>query len=170
MSEPTCAVWFWRYHSIGVDTFDSEDSAVAFALGCEEEGSASIAGIQYADGRFVAVDDWTALDEYRDRRDAWWDEAAKRADDGPRPELRVVSPPFEAKGQTVTVDASEPSWLGVRNFVCDECFDAVYRVRLYPLQTVDGVVMQERRVNEPCGHSAGLSAPFASGSPNPEEQ
>jgi hypothetical protein len=103
----TVALWFWRFHSITYDIYDSESGAADAAVYLEEYESGVPIGIQFSDGRTVRVEDWPEYVEADARREARIE--AKRAVTPPCPTRRVLDP-FE--GQSVVVDGDDPSWLG----------------------------------------------------------
>lgn len=105
-----CAVWYWQHQFPNVEWFDDEQSAARFALNMEDEGNGSVRGVQYADGRFVGADAWSELDAEQQRQMEAW----RRGTDSAARPVRVVVPPFDARGLTVTVDADAPSWLGAQ--------------------------------------------------------
>jgi len=114
MSE--CAVWYWRYHSVYVELFASEASAISFAIGMADIGEGSVSGVQYSDGRFVERDDWSALKAEQDRQYEQWrrEFEEERRNPKPAPPMRTVVPPFDARGQTAQVDPDAPAWLGAQ--------------------------------------------------------
>lgn len=108
-----CALWYWRYHVIHYELCDDEREAAESAVHMEDYGEASVAGVQFPDGRLIRCNDW---DEYRAaearRYDEWSALAAKRAT-APKPAMRTIVAPF-SDGQQVRVLASAPPWLGVQ--------------------------------------------------------
>lgn len=94
-----CALWYWRYHSPHYEIHDSEEEAAASALEMTDKAEGWPDGVQFADGRTVRLDDWPAYREAQARRDK------------ASPPSRKIKHPFD--GQTLTVDADEPEWLGV---------------------------------------------------------
>lgn len=100
------ALWYWRYHSIDYSIWDSEEEAAGIAAAVRDDGSASIAGIQFPDGRTIPAEDWPALAEAEERR---WQAWANRPEEKPRPK-RAITAPFG--GGKMEIDAREPEWLG----------------------------------------------------------
>lgn len=105
------ALWYVRHHSSGYALCDSEQDAARLGVAIADSGSAWITGIQFSDGRTIARENWEAYTEARQ----WMDEAWNRrytADQAKPPKpVREIRDPF--RGKTFTIDASEPSWLGV---------------------------------------------------------
>jgi hypothetical protein len=107
----TVALWYWRYHQIDYDIWDSEEEAAGIAVGMEDNGDASVAGIQFPDGRLIERNEWSAYAEAMERRDRAESEARKAAAKAkPRP-MRKIMAPFTG-GRQIEIDADEPSWLG----------------------------------------------------------
>ena len=102
------ALWYWRYHSIYYDIWDSEEEAAGIAAGMEDNGGASVAGAQFPDGRVIAAEDWQALAEARDRL---WSAQSEPVREKPRPQRKITAP---FGGGTTEIDADEPTWLGVK--------------------------------------------------------
>lgn len=111
MTNEQCAVWYMHYGSARVVLFANEREAAGFAYELADSGSGAVTGVQFADGRLVKRDDWQALDDYEDEvlRSA----SARAANAPPPPPTRKVRDPFD--GQSVSVDADDPAWLGVRD-------------------------------------------------------
>jgi hypothetical protein len=107
-----CALWYWRHYAPSFDLCDDEQEAARRALHLEDDGQGAPVGVQFRDGRTVALADWPAYRAARDRRDAEHEERAKEAVaalKGRR--TRQVVDPFE--GTPLTIDADEPEWLGM---------------------------------------------------------
>jgi len=99
------AVWYLRYQRAGYELFDSEAEAAGVAAAWLEDGSATVLGAQYADGRAVPAAQWDALS------------AAQRRNDSPiviapRTVLRQVRDPFLWRSVDI-LDDDVPAWLGV---------------------------------------------------------
>lgn len=109
---PTCALWYWSHGTLVVLVYDEEWEAVSMAIAIADEDTGSIAGVQYADGRYVPRDQWGALREEEDRRYAQMVAETRAEASKPQPAQRRVAPPFEAKGLTVVVPSDAPAWLG----------------------------------------------------------
>jgi hypothetical protein len=86
--------------------WDDEEEAAGIAAAMEDEGGASIAGVQFPDGTVIAAEDWAALAEARERR---WQAWVNRPGEEPRPKRKITAP---FGGGQIEIDASEPSWLG----------------------------------------------------------
>ncbi len=113
MSESAAAVWYSVYGSVQVAVHETEEEAASFALDIEEEGSGSVSGVQFPDGRFVEWDVWATVHRLSEKRSEAsqreFDEKASR----PRPATRQVQPPFDTRrGRPVEVPADAPAWLG----------------------------------------------------------
>lgn len=104
------ALWYWRYHSIDYSLWDGEEEAAGVAAAMEEDGGGVPAGIQFPDGRTIAVGEWPALAEARTRREQAWEEQMAKPEK-PRPKRKITAP--FGGGQT-EIDAREPEWLGVK--------------------------------------------------------
>lgn len=112
-SEPDTqvALWFWRYYTPDFDLFDSEEEAAVAGVYMEDSGNASVAGIQFPDGRTIARNEWPAWSTATDQMlQAEREANAKRATEPPRP-TRKVRAPF-SDGRVIEIDASEPPWVG----------------------------------------------------------
>lgn len=107
-----CALWYWSHFSIYCEIYDTEEAAASTAASMEDAESAAIAGVQHEDGSFVPRDRWAAIKAEHDRRDEQW--RARQAAEAlkPQPATREVVPPFDARGQTATIPADMPSWVG----------------------------------------------------------
>jgi hypothetical protein len=88
--------------------WDSEEEAAGIAAAMEADGGGDTAGIQFPDGRTVAAGDWPALAEARTRRGRAEDEYLRRE---PPPQRKITAP---FGGGTISIDAREPEWLGVK--------------------------------------------------------
>jgi hypothetical protein len=114
MNEPTCAVWYYRHHVVYYEVCDDETKAVSYASYLNEHDEGAVAGVQFADGRFVERDGWTALDEYEREQTERWRAAAKAEAQNPTPPRgRDVRLPWDTS-DTAYVEAGDPAWLGVR--------------------------------------------------------
>ena len=107
MSTSEVALWYWRYHSIDYSMEDSEEKATGIAAAMTDGGGASVAGIQFPDGRLIARDEWPAYAAAVQRREDAW---AQRAEEKPRPQRKITAP---FGGGTMEIDADEPAWLGI---------------------------------------------------------
>lgn len=94
MSEPTCAVWYFRHYQLYVETFDAEEAAIRWTLWCEDDDYAVVKGIQFSSGEFVERDEWPVPDA-----------------PPPAPAVQQVKPPFESS-YAAEVSGVVPSWLG----------------------------------------------------------
>jgi hypothetical protein len=113
-----CALWYFRYYVICVMLHDSEREAVETALAMSDAGEASIAGVQYADGRFVHRREWSLYREIQRQR---WDEEDRlmaETPSRPEPQMRSVVAPFTNNGsmdrrrRTIEVPVDYPDWIG----------------------------------------------------------
>jgi hypothetical protein len=102
------ALWYWRYRSIDYSIEDSEEEAAGIAAAMTDDGTASIAGIQFPDGRLVPRDEWPA---YAAAEQARWRAGQERAQEKPRPKRKITAP---FGGGLIDIDADEPAWLGVK--------------------------------------------------------
>jgi hypothetical protein len=111
--EPTCAVWYYRHHVVYYELCGDEDEAVSYANSLSEHGEGATVGVQFADGRFVERDDWTALDDYEREQAARWraEYEAERLNPPPPRLTRSVHPPWDTK-DTAVVEPGDPAWLG----------------------------------------------------------
>ena len=106
------ALWYWRYHQIYYDIWDSEEEAAGIAAAMSDDGTGSPAGIQFPDGRIIARDEWSAFAEAEERRDRAGAEARAAAKQAkPRPKRRITAPFTD--GRQIEIDVGEPTWLGV---------------------------------------------------------
>ena len=101
------ALWHWRYRSMDYSIWDSEEEAAGIAAAMADDGSASIAGIQFPDGRLIPADDWAAFSAAQERRDRYYAEYVP--DERPQ---RKITAPFG--GGQISIDDREPAWLGVK--------------------------------------------------------
>lgn len=104
------ALWYWRYHTPDFDLFDSEDEAAAVGFYMQEDGQASVAGVQFRDGRTIARDQWPAWAAAEERILRAEREARERAKSGPPRPLRKIRAPF-SDGRVIEIDADEPPWI-----------------------------------------------------------
>jgi hypothetical protein len=102
-----CAVWYWRLGEVGYQLYDSEERAATGAFRMMDWEQGAPVCVQYADGRVVLVEDWTA---YRNVCDRVLDAERSGRPAAPRP-TRTVKAPF-GDGRLVEVDADAPAWLG----------------------------------------------------------
>lgn len=102
------ALWYWRYKSIDYSIWDSEEEAAGIAAAMTDDGEASIAGIQFPDGRLTGRDEWPAYAAALERR---WRADQERIEKEPRPRRKITAP---FGGGTIDIEADEPSWLGVQ--------------------------------------------------------
>lgn len=102
------ALWYWRYHSMDYSLWDDEEEAAGIAAAMVDDGSASIAGIQFPDGRLIPADDWPAFEAAQRQREQWTEETLRKEP----PPQRKINAPFG--GGTISIDAREPTWLGTR--------------------------------------------------------
>ncbi len=110
-ADSRCALWYWRYHTLNYEIYDTEAGAASAAWAMQDNGGAAPVGVQFPDGRTVEIDGWAALTERWSA--VFTGEAARRAGAtpaSPEPAGRKVRSPFG--NAVVTVDASEPAWLG----------------------------------------------------------
>lgn len=103
------AVWMDHWHSPHVQVCDSEEKAADFAALVDDNGESTVVGVQFADGRTVPVEQWTAFREAQERRRAAW-KARVEAEATNPPPVRVVVAPFGLG--SVELDPDEPDWLG----------------------------------------------------------
>ena len=104
------ALWTWWYHSLGVQWFDSETEAAEFAV--SDEGST--AGVQFANGAFIARNDWAEYDAASDRRAARWRAEFAAERDQPPPPSWTIEPPAGVKsGPVKTWEQPPEGWPGV---------------------------------------------------------
>ena len=107
---PQVALWYWRYRQIDYELFDSEDEAATAAFYMEDDGRASVAGVQFADGRIIEQKKWTALNEAtRQILAAERADHIKRQAEPPRP-TRKVRAPFADR--IIEIDVDSPPWIG----------------------------------------------------------
>ena len=106
-----CALWVWRYGSLGPELHDSEWQPAAAVMACEDEGEGSVAGVQFSDGTYVDCDDWPMLKRAREAQRRRWEEENADAANRPRIATRKVDPPFPSRGK-VTIPADFPEWVG----------------------------------------------------------
>lgn len=105
-----CALWFYVYGGLYVEMFNSESEAASYAHSREDEGTASVKGVQYDDGAFVDCDDWPAFKTEGERRRKLWEDEMKRDRGREKPPKRTVNAPWGDDKTTVSIDA--PEWLG----------------------------------------------------------
>jgi len=107
------ALWTWRYHSLGVQWFDSETEAAEFAVSDEDNETGSTAGVQFADGTFIARNDWAEYEAASDRRSARWRaEIAAERDQAPPPSWIVTPPEGLKSGPVKTWEQPPEGWGG----------------------------------------------------------
>jgi hypothetical protein len=105
-SDAGCAVWFAAPGGAQYELFGDERDAAIDAAAMALHGETMVLGLQCADGRVVAADDWQAFIAEQDRMIA-----AERAAPVPeRSPTRKVADPF--RGSAVEVDVDAPAWLG----------------------------------------------------------
>ena len=120
-SKLTCAVWYSMHFCPYVEICEDELEAVRFAEGMLEAGTGYPVGVQYADGRCLAKEEWEqslVYLTYQAEQDRWTAErldAMRKAARKSRPEPILISSPFEADVVS-WYEASEgckpPKWLG----------------------------------------------------------
>lgn len=112
VTEYTVALWYLRYGSPDCDLCETEWEAASMAISLQDSGEASVSGVQFADGRLVAIRDWRLYHDVARRRHA--EEKAEREEQASRPPVpvREALDPFERR--PVRIEASEPAWLGLR--------------------------------------------------------
>ncbi len=111
MPEDTrAALWYWRHYSLCVEVHASEAEAAHDAVTMDENGDASIAGVQHPDRSFVPRDEWKAFKAENGRRWETWKQEQAEREQRPKPPTRKIRAPFG--GHTTTVLDSEPDWLG----------------------------------------------------------
>lgn len=113
MSEDTCAVWYWRHHSLDYDLYEDEQAAARFAASLEEWENGFVAGVQFSDGRLIKRDGWSAMREEERRRDQESDARMEAYKAVPPTPKRKINPPF-TDDPYMEIDAEEPEWLGVQ--------------------------------------------------------
>lgn len=109
------ALWTWRHHSLCVEWFDSETEAADSAVSDEDQETGSTAGVQFADGTFVARNDWPEYEAASERRTALWEaEFAAERDKPPAPSWTINRPPGASGGGSVkTWERPPDGWPGV---------------------------------------------------------
>jgi hypothetical protein len=104
------ALWYMRYHSPGYELFDDEAEAARAAVYMGADGHAAPAGVQFADGRVIACEDWPAYREAaRDMQEAERRQYEHQVAAQPVPERKIRTP---FGGRELNVAADEPGWLG----------------------------------------------------------
>jgi len=102
------ALWYWRHHTPDFDLFGSEDEAARAGFHMEQDGHATVTGVQFPDGRTIARGEWaawTAAAEQIERAEREEDERRKSQP------VRKVRAPFSG-GCVIEIDAGEPPWIG----------------------------------------------------------
>jgi hypothetical protein len=105
-----CAVWYMRYGASSYELCDDEREAVRFAHALEEAEDGVTSGVQFADGRLIERDVWQALADYAEKRYREWRDAVSSEHVASPAPTRQAQDPFD--GQSVSVDAGDPDWLG----------------------------------------------------------
>ncbi len=108
----TCALWYYRDHTLTYDLYDDERDAAGQAQWMRAHCEGVPVGVQFADGRTILAENWPELaaDEERARL-AEAKRKAERATAPPPPPPRFRHDPF-GSGDMVTVDADDPEWVG----------------------------------------------------------
>lgn len=113
VTSSAAAVWYSVYGSVQVAVYETEEEAASFALDIEEEGSGSVSGVQFPDGRFVDWDAWVTVHRLSEERSEVSHREFAEMASRPRPATRQVQPPFDTRrGRPVEVPADAPTWLG----------------------------------------------------------
>ncbi len=109
-----CVVWSSRFSGTYYHLYDDEEEAAGVAAAISDDGSASILGVQFADGRAVPVDEWAAYREAQDRRDR--EDADRLAAENARPRvpLMVARCPFGARSAPVWLDKDAEWFLRIK--------------------------------------------------------
>lgn len=111
-ADTRCALWYDRHMATYYIRCDTEQQAASMAYEMEDSGDASIAGVQFPDGRTIARDDWTAYQQYVDRKVAEDAAAREVRRSTPQPEpIRRVKCPF-GDGIVSVWDADDAEWVG----------------------------------------------------------
>lgn len=102
------ALWYVRYHQPDYMLCDDEEDAAGIGAAMMDDGGASVLGVQFPDGRTIALENWAAYAEAERRRD----EAFARARaTNEKPPMRKIQDPFTKRD--LEVEVSEPGWLGL---------------------------------------------------------
>ena len=102
-----CLLWYMVYGSAHAQLFPDEASAIRRTLYMEDDGSGAVDGVQFADGRYIDRDDWTALEEERTRLEEEMWKSVKAA--SPKPPPSYVKSPT---GRRAWIDPEDVrSWM-----------------------------------------------------------
>lgn len=105
------ALWTMVYNVIHVEMWDTEKQAAEVAVDMWLEGSGVVLGVQFADGRTVALSDWFLFKEELDRTEKALQESLRAHLASPKPEVRSVKCPFVTNRSAMTTD-DIPDWVG----------------------------------------------------------
>lgn len=107
MKDYGCALWVWTYGTPRYELCEDEGAAARMAVAFSDDGSGSVAGVQFPDGRLIERKDWTAYHEEEKRQTAVMKAALERPPRRPKGE---INEPFS--GERVTIWEDVPRWLG----------------------------------------------------------
>lgn len=114
MTTYTCALWYGYHHVAQFSLCVDEAEAVEEAYYMSERGDGGAVGIQYEDGRFVSVSDWTALLEFQKQCHLEEEAACKANALKPKPPTYEVEVPWGVgrAAERVLTSTPPPPWLG----------------------------------------------------------
>ena len=98
------ALWYLRYRQASYALWDDEEEAAGVGAAMEADGGAVVTGVQFADGRAVPRNNWTAFAAARQR--------LLEVEEAPLPPRAVRRRLDPFSGDMVEVDACDPEWLG----------------------------------------------------------
>jgi len=102
-----CLLWYMVHGSAHAQLCDSEAAAIRRTIWMEDDGSGAVDGVQFADGRYIDRDDWTALEQERTRLEQEMWEAVKASSPKPPPSW-IKSP----TGRRALIDPEDfRSWM-----------------------------------------------------------
>lgn len=111
----TCALWTVSHGRAHYQCEYTERQAARTAVAIDEDGDASVLGVQFADGRVLKKAEWPEYEAEVQRILARVREEVARAAQRPSlpaPRVTFVPKALWKAGVEVRVDASAPAWVG----------------------------------------------------------